>query len=567
MTKANLSTRLIPTNIFPQQNEIPESFKIPYIQGRILINGKILNKGFPYKKVTSPCAHLDASGNIVYPEIGETPNVGPEIFKQAVEAAQQAWNQGQGEWPLSKLEDRIQALMQFRDQMLMQRNLICRLLMWEIAKTWTDSQAEFDRTIAYINDTIEEAKRLDRTSSQLQFAGGIMAQIRRTPLGVTLCMGPFNYPLNETFTTLIPALIMGNVLVVKIPRFGQLLWEPLLEAFANCFPAGVVNVVNGLGRDIIAPSVQSGQLDVLAFIGSSQVANQIKLSHPQPHRFRSILGLDAKNPAIIMSDADLENAVSECIKGSLSFNGQRCTAIKIIFVHASVAKKFTDMFTEKVNALKYGLPWQEGVFVTPLPDLKKINYLQEVIQEALQKGAVHCNPGFASVSSVAAVNPSNSIIAGKGPGVLSCGSLMLPAVIGNVSLDSRLAKEEQFGPVVPICEYNSIQEVIQYMVQSPFGMQASLFGQDPKQVGALIDQLANQVCRINLNTQCQRGPDVFPFTGRKGSAEGTLSVYDALRSFSIRSMVAIKQDADGKKLVREILQGDASRFLNSDFML
>src|SRR5262249_12957457 len=149
--------------------------------------------------------------------------------------------------------------------------------------------AEFDRTIQYINDTIEEVKRLDRDSSRIQFAGGILAQIRRAPLGITLCMGPFNYPLNETFSTLIPALIMGNSVVVKVSRFGQLFWDSLLEAFRDCFPKGVVNIINGRGRKIISPAVQSGKIDVLAFIGSSHVANQIKTAHPQPHRFRSVL--------------------------------------------------------------------------------------------------------------------------------------------------------------------------------------------------------------------------------------------------------------------------------------
>ena len=192
--------------------------------------------------------------------------------------------------------------------------------MWEIAKPWRDAQSEFDRTIQYMNDTIDATRQLDRDGSRIQFAGDIMTQIRRMPLGVTLCMGPFNYPLNETFTTLIPALIMGNTVVVKLPRFGQLLWDILLEPFQECFPAGVVNVINGAGREVIAPAIQTGKIDVLAFIGSSQVANQIKQAHPQPHRFRSILGLDAKNPALILPDANLELAVSECVRITLSFN-------------------------------------------------------------------------------------------------------------------------------------------------------------------------------------------------------------------------------------------------------
>jgi glyceraldehyde-3-phosphate dehydrogenase (NADP+) len=359
-------------------------------------------------------------------------------------------------------------------------------------------------------------------------------------------MGPFNYPLTETFTTLIPALIVGNVVVVKLPRFGQLLWDILLEPFRDCLPPGVINIVNGAGKDVIAPSIHSGKIDVLAFIGSSHVANQIKQAHPNPHRFRSILGLDAKNPAIVFPDADLDLTVSECVKGTLSFNGQRCTALKILFVHRTIATNFIRAFTEKVETLPYGLPWEKGVMITPLPDRHKHEQLAHYMKDAMQRGAKLCNPER---------------------GGQSIGSLFLPAVLSEVSLDSLVAKEEQFGPIVPIVEYDSIEEIENYIVNSPYGMQASLFGKNPEWMGRMIDTLANQVCRINLNTQCQRGPDVFPFTGRKSSAEGTLSVTDALRSFSIRSMVAAKQDKMGKQVIRSVLDGDCSKFLTTNIVL
>ena len=533
--------------VFPSEAEFKKQApEIPKIKGRILIGGKLQTSGFEYKKVLSPCSYYDADGSLVNPEIGLTPNVGEDKLREAVDAASKAWAKGAGEWPTSRMEERLNAIAAFRDQMLKKREVICRLLMWEIAKNWTDAQAEFDRTIVYINDTIEEAKQLDRDCSRIQFAGGLMAQIRRAPLGVTLCMGPFNYPLNETFTTLIPALVMGNPVVVKVARFGQLVWEELLEPFQQCLPAGVVNIINGRGRNIIGPIVKEGKIDVLAFIGSSGVANSIKLAHPQPHHFRSILGLDAKNPAVILPDADLEIATSECLKGSLSFNGQRCTALKMLFVHKSISKTFADKFIAKVDSLKCGLPWNSDVMITPLPDFQKPIALQEMIADAEKVGAKLANPE-------------------RGGKVE--GSLMFPAVITGVPLESQLAKEEQFGPVVPILEYDSLEDFENYMLDTPFGMQASIFSNDAVKVGRLIDILSNQVCRINLNTQCQRGPDIFPFTGRKGSAEGTLSVFDALRSFSIRSMVAGKQDSNGKQLLRGILEGDHSRFLSTNVVL
>jgi glyceraldehyde-3-phosphate dehydrogenase (NADP+) len=108
---------------------------------------------------------------------------------------------------------------------------------------------------------------------------------------------------------------------------------------------------------------------------------------------------------------------------------------------------------------------------------------------------------------------------------------------------------------------------VKYVVESPFGQQAALFGRDPKTLAPLIDLLANQVCRINLNSQCQRGPDVFPFTGRKDSAEGTLSISDALRVFSIRSMVASPYDDASKKVLTDLVVGRHSRFLRTDFLI
>ncbi|MBL7714353.1 MAG: aldehyde dehydrogenase family protein [Bdellovibrionales bacterium] len=534
------------SGIFHSAAEVPDFAKIPRIEGRILIGGKIRSSGFKSRPVISPCSLVGPDGKLSNPEIGTTPDLDEKQFMEAVDAAALAWNKGRGEWPTARMEVRIQAIQSLKQQILAQRDIICRLLMWEIAKTWTDAQAEFDRTIQYMDDTLEAVKALDRDCSRIQFSGGIMAQIRRAPLGVALCMGPFNYPFNETFATLIPALIMGNTAVVKSPRFGVLLWDALLEAFKNTLPPGVVNIVNGSGRTIISPSIQAGKIDVLAFIGSSPVANKIKLAHPEPHHFRGVLGLDAKNPALILPDADLDIAASECVRGSLSFNGQRCTALKIIFVQKSVARPFIQKMVEAVEKLKVGMPWQPGVSITPIPDPMKLGQLKSYVDEAIQMGAKLSNP--------------------KSGGRVE-GSLYWPSLVEGVPLNSKLATEEQFGPVVPIVEYDSTDEFEDYVVHSPYGMQMSLFGRDPEKLGGLIDHMANQVCRINLNAQCQRGPDVFPFTGRKRSAEGTLSVTDALRSFSIRSMVAAKQDPSGKQLVQDILHGDHSHFLSTHITL
>jgi len=417
--------------------------------------------------------------------------------------------------------------------------------MWEIGKSLADSEKEFDRTIIYIEDTIEALKNLDRTSSRFEIEEGIIGQIRRAPLGVVLCMGPFNYPLNETFTTLIPALIMGNTVVLKPAKYGILMLYPLLEIFRDSFPKGVVNILYGKGREIINALMETGKIDVLAFIGSSTVSNRLVKAHPRPNRLRPVLGLNAKNPAIVLPDANIDNAVSECILGSLSFNGQRCTALKIIFVHASIVDTFLGKMSEQIEKLKVGMPWEDGVKITPLPEEGKAQSMREYIDDALARGAKIVNK----------------------EGGEFCETLFFPAIVYPVTSEMRLHNEEQFGPVIPVVSFNDIAEPISYIENSNFGQQVSIFGTDPDVIAKMIDPLVNQVSRVNINSQCQRGPDRFPFTGRKDSAEGTLSVSDALRVFSIRALVSAKANDQNKAIVTNIVRERKSNFLSTDFIL
>lgn len=533
---------------FPRWSEIPEKARLDApIFGRLLVGGELISEGLERRPVHSPILTRSEQDTLEEQLIGYTPQATGHHVMQALAAAVQAWRSGTGAWPSARMETRLDAIHNFTQRMQNHRETIVRLLMWEIGKTRSDAEAEFDRTIIYIQDTIEAAKSLDRESSRLQFSQGYVALIRRMPLGVTLCMGPFNYPLNETFTTLIPALVMGNTTLVKVPRYGQLLWDCLLPEFQACFPPGVVNVINGPGRDIIGAAMKSGEIDVLAFIGSSKVANTLKSQHPKPNRLRSILGLDAKNPAIILPDAPFELSLEETIKGALSFNGQRCTALKLVCVHNSIAKKWTQALAEKVSRLKIGMPWEPGVRITPLPDTNKPSELRQLVQTAVSSGAHLHHPDHALMGEA---------------------TLIAPAVVDNVQWSDQLAQVEQFGPVIPVIFYSEIEDVIEQLVASPFGMQVSLFGRDPKQLGHLVDSLSNQVARININAACQRGPDIFPFTGRKNSAEGTLSVSDALRAFSLRTMVATSQSpGEGRDAFRGILEHDTSNFLTNHVIL
>lgn len=533
-------------DIFPTIDQIPETARLagPVDQRTYVVDGQLRQWSGECRDVFSPvCVHADRQAQAI--RLGSFPIMDETTVMSALEAATRAYDSGRGAWPTMSVEQRIGHVLEFTRQMKEARGQVVRMIMWEIGKSLEDSEKEFDRTVTYILDTVEALKELDRTSSRMQIQQGVVAQIRRAPLGVALCMGPYNYPLNETFTTLIPALIMGNTIVFKPPRRGVLLFEPLLRSFQSAFPPGVLNTVYGDGRVITPPLMASGAVDCLAFIGSSKAADSLKAKHPKVHRLRSILGLDAKNAGIILPDADIELAVKECVLGSLSFNGQRCTALKILFVHRSIADDFVRRFSTAVSALCVGMPWKPGVRITPLPDPDKPAYLQGLINDAVTKGAAVVNDGGGTTNQ----------------------GFMFPAVVYPVRPGMALYTEEQFGPVVPIVPFDSVNEPIRYIIESNYGQQASVFGRDPAAVAALIDPLVNQVCRLNINSQCQRGPDTFPFTGRKDSAEGTLSVSDALRCFSIRTLVAAKSDDANREILTRIVRERRSNFLSTDFIL
>jgi acyl-CoA reductase-like NAD-dependent aldehyde dehydrogenase len=216
----------------------------------------------------------------------------------------------------------------------------------------------------------------------------------------------------------------------------------------------------------------------------------------------------------------------------------------MLLVHQSIAEPFLRRFVEELGKLKVGMPWEKGVSITPLPEPAKVAYMTDLVEDAVAKGAQVVNEG----------------------GGTTAGTLFYPAVVYPVQEGMTLYREEQFGPVVPVMPFEDLETAVEYVITSEHGQQVSIFSANPDRIGTLVDPLVNQVCRVNINCQCQRGPDVFPFTGRKDSAEGTLSVTDALRSFSIRSMVATKQTEASEQLLDAIVQQHKSKFINTRFI-
>ena len=297
------------------------------------------------------------------------------------------------------------------------------------------------------------------------------------------------------------------------------------------------------------PLMESGKIDSLAFIGGSRAADDLIRSHPEPHRLKVFLQLEAKNMGVYMADLfgddimkNEERVLKETIAGTLSFNGQRCTALKLLFLPRNRAEQFAHMIARRVESMIVGLPWENtgGKYsqITPLPNNSRIEYMQALIEDAVSKGAT-------------IINKDGGKIVGEDS---SESTLMVPAVLYPVTSNMRIYEEEQFGPLIPIAEYDSIDSVLAYAREGKYGQQVSIFTgantqSDQSAVADLVDHFSTVFGKININSQCGRSPDTAPFSGRRSSAMGVMSVMEALHEFSVPTVVSYKDEGHNYDIV------------------
>jgi glyceraldehyde-3-phosphate dehydrogenase (NADP+) len=503
----------------------------------LLIDGKVIESDENPTDVHTPIVTQDKPNDHI--SIGKFEMATEAQAMQALEAAERAYKYGRGTWARMTVDQRCKHMEAFADDLEEKTEELAQLLMWEIGKNLKDSHSEVERTVAYIHTAVKEAKELATAESRWQEQKGIKCQIRHLAVGVVLASSPFNYPLNEAYTTFIPALLMGNSVIVRAPRNGATPHFPTLELFAKHFPPGTIQFLTGSGREVMGALVATGRIDAVAFIGTASSARGLFKGAANPQRLRVMYEGEAKDAAIVLPDADLDVAVDSCASGMTSFNGQRCTAIKMIWVHESQAQEFLKKLSDKIDSLKLGMPWDDSVKITPLYEDSKPVYVKELIVDALNKGAHIVNNG------------------GKCYKTLCTLSILAP-----VTKHMKIWDEEQFGPVTPVAIYADVQEPIEYISRSPYGLQSAVFGYDEALLGRVVDALSYHVGRININAPDQRGPDVFPFTGRGNSALGILNATEGLKFFSVPTMIAAKSDDEKSvKALKALNDGQHSTVL------
>ncbi|WP_031489229.1 aldehyde dehydrogenase family protein [Ureaplasma canigenitalium] len=434
------------------------------------------------------------------------PNIsGKQAFDYIYESAHKAYLI----YKDTTVDYRIDLLNKFKDKLKEHREKLAEILVREIAKSHKDSLSEIDRSVEYIEQTINEYQEM--VSNPLTYdekklgIKGKKAVYYRIPVGVVCCISPFNYPLNLLISKLAPALVAGNSVVFKPATQGSIVALEVARFLHDVgYPAGVVNCVTTDVRKNSDYLITNKHIKALSFTGGPKVGNMIA---SKTSKINLVLELGGKDAALVMEDADLEKATDEIVKGAFSYSGQRCTAIKRVFVDKKIHHEFALMMAEKVKKLTVGLPL-DNPDIGPVISRKSMDYNIELLQDAFNQNA--------SFLTTLRTDFDHNILS--------------PVLLDNVTQYMRVAWEEPFGPILPILEYPHLDYAINLINQSEYGLQASIFTKNVKKAKEIAMKL--EVGTVNINKSSSRGPDILPFFGVKDSGFGVQGIRDALLSMT-----------------------------------
>ena len=330
----------------------------------------------------------------------------------------------------------------------------------------------------------------------------------REPLGVTAHIAPWNYPLLLACRGIAPALAAGNTVVLKPATLTPLTALRLGElATAAGFPAGVLNVVTGPGREIGDALARHGEVDSVTFTGSTKTGKQL-LRTVADRVVPTTLELGGKNPQVVLADAKLDRAVKGVLNGAFQNAGQMCWAGSKLLVHADVAKTLLTRLREQMSKMRIGPGLQEHTQMGPLASRDQARSVLGAIEDAVAKGGTPSAGGRPPADEV-----------------LKEGNFVLPTLFEDPPEASRVAREEVFGPVLAAWEFGDLDEAIARANDTPYGLAAGLWTQDVGKAHAVARRL--QAGMVSINEFPITFPQT-PFLGWKQSGLGLEQGVDAV---------------------------------------
>ncbi|URM53235.1 aldehyde dehydrogenase family protein [Mycoplasma sp. SG1] len=438
----------------------------------------------------------------------------PSLSKEDIDVIYEKSYQAFLKWRKTSSVKRVEMLTAWVNSLKAMEAEIINAIHWEVGKSIPDCQSEFKKGISVIEDTITEFKRLQIEGyhpTAVKTARNELALFEREPLGVILAISPFNYPFNLSITKLAPSLIMGNTVVFKPSTNGSVTGILITKSLYNAgFNEDQLQVITGKGSLIGEYLIKSDRIKLINYTGSTATGEYIS-KHSK--NCGLIFEMGGKDPAIVLDDCDLKLTAKQIIKGAFSFNGQRCTAVKRILVTKDTSVKLIPHLKAEIEKLVVTNQPNTVANITPLINIASAQFVEDLTKDAIRHGA-------------------KVVIGNKFED-----NLVYPTLLDNVSPKAKIASIEQFGPVLPIIYYDTIDEAIEIANNTLYGLQACVFSSNLK--GAI--NIAQQIDtgRVTINFATERGPDRYPFTGSKSSGIGTQSTYWSLLNCSYPKGIVI----------------------------
>ena len=421
----------------------------------------------------------------------------------------------QRDWAKVPPRDRGEILRAAFERLTERADEFAMLMTLEMGKTLAESRGEVTYGAEFFRWFSEEAVRIHGRYSVAP-NGATRLMTMKAPVGPTLMITPWNFPLAMGTRKIGPAIAAGCTMVVKPASQTPLSMLALAQLLQECgLPDGVLNVVTTSHTgEVMEPIIRDPRLRKLTFTGSTQVGRRL-VEQSAEQLLRVSMELGGNAPFIVFEDADLDRAVDGAMLAKMRNIGEACTAANRFYVHESVSEEFGRRFAERMGALTVGKGTEDGVDVGPLIDAKARDGVAEMVEDARAKGA--------------------TVVLGGSPGE-GAGYFFEPTVVTGVPRDARVMQEEIFGPVAPIASFSTEDEVLEMANGTEYGLVAYVFTKDLSRMIRVSEAL--EFGMVGFNQGIVSNP-AAPFGGVKASGFGREGGFEGIEEYLETKYVGI----------------------------
>ena len=425
-------------------------------------------------------------------KLADVANLGPAEAEQAVNAANAAWPA----WRNKTGKERSIILRKWYDLLMANVEDLGRLMTAEQGKPFAEAKGEVAYGASFVEWFAEEAKRVNGETLP-QFDNNRRLMVIRQPIGVCAAITPWNFPLAMITRKVAPALAAGCPVVIKPAELTPLTALAAAELAVRAgIPAGVLNVLTADSDNSIAVGKVFCASDIvrhISFTGSTEVG-RILMAQSAPTVKKLSLELGGNAPFIVFDDADVDSAVEGAIASKYRNAGQTCVCANRLYVQDGVYDEFVKKFAAKVEALKVGNGFEDGVLQGPLIEPAAVAKVQRHLEDAVKRGG--------------------QVVTGGQP---LQGQFFQPTVVANASADMLCAKEETFGPFAPVFRFKTEQEAIDAANNTEFGLASYFYSRDVGRIFRVSEGLEYGMVGINVGIIAT---EHVPFGGVKQSGLG-----------------------------------------------